>query len=121
MYQSYFVHFFLSFFLCLDSLEFIYNNLIFVNDIIWKRISKTILVWLGTSKFGVYEAISSFNQGNITKCLFKERAVSLTQGVIVEAMLKGDRNRIYISEFENLHKEARQVFLQMQFSVNVVL
>ncbi len=40
-----------------------------------------------------------------------QRTRPFTQGVIVETMMMGDRNRIYISEFENLHKEARQVFL----------
>ncbi len=103
-----FTFFFLSFCVWI-LLEFIYNNFIFINNIIWKRISKIILVWLGTLKFGFYEAISSFSQGNITKCISKN--LPLTQGVIVEAMIKGDRNRIYISEFENLHKEVRQVFL----------
>ncbi len=67
-----FTFFFHSFYVWI-LLEFIYHNFIFVNNIIWKRISKTILGWLGTLKFGVYEAMSSFNQGNITKCLIFQK------------------------------------------------
>ncbi|MBP1527417.1 MAG: hypothetical protein H9Q66_05815, partial [Spiroplasma ixodetis] len=37
-----------------------------VNSVIWTRLPKTAFVQLNTLKFGVYEAIASFNKGNIT-------------------------------------------------------
>ncbi|XKL59926.1 hypothetical protein PGB90_000942 [Kerria lacca] len=40
-----------------------------VNSIIWTRLPKTAFVQLNTLRFGVYEAITTFNKGNITKCL----------------------------------------------------
>lgn len=40
-----------------------------VNNVIWTRIPKRVFVQLNTLSFGIYEAVSCFNRGNITKCL----------------------------------------------------
>ncbi|XP_046680753.1 uncharacterized protein LOC124367720 [Homalodisca vitripennis] len=39
-----------------------------VNSVIWTRIPKNNFVTLQTLEFGVFEAVASYNDGNITKC-----------------------------------------------------
>lgn len=40
-----------------------------VNQIIWTRLPKTIFVGIKTLHLGVYDAINSFNKGNIARCV----------------------------------------------------
>lgn len=40
-----------------------------LNHVIWCRILKAVFVGLNTLKLGVYDAISSYNKGNVSKCL----------------------------------------------------
>ena len=39
-----------------------------VNSVIWSRIPKTVFVGLETLHLGVYDAIATFNDGNIVRC-----------------------------------------------------
>lgn len=39
-----------------------------VNNVIWSRVPKQNFVTLKTLQFGAYDAITTFNDGNITKC-----------------------------------------------------
>ncbi|KAG8297662.1 hypothetical protein J6590_031702 [Homalodisca vitripennis] len=38
-------------------------------SIIWSRIPRKVFVRVDTLKIGVYEAVSSYNKGNVSKCL----------------------------------------------------
>lgn len=40
-----------------------------VNAVIWSRLPKTGFVGIKTLHFGVYDAVSTFNSGNVTKCM----------------------------------------------------
>ncbi|KAG8250734.1 hypothetical protein J6590_095261 [Homalodisca vitripennis] len=39
-----------------------------INNVIWSRVPKKDFVTLNTLEFGAYDAISTFNDGNIAKC-----------------------------------------------------
>lgn len=82
-----------------------------LNSLIWSRLPKTIfLKSLDTIKFGFYEAVSCFNQGNITKCLVFKK-LSIDCGVnCAKTMMKLDRERVRKSEraVTELAKKARQ-------------
>lgn len=86
------------------------------NSVIWTRIPKNNFVTMRTLEFGVYEAVASYNDGNITKCKVLS-AMGLEPGVrLISAMKLLDLERIRraekaISDFlrqarrqERLHK-----------------
>lgn len=69
-----------------------------VNHVIWNRLPKTVFVGINTLHFGVYDAVSSFNQGNITKCKVLQKlglCVGLRTGA---AMLCLDKERLRSSD-----------------------
>lgn len=81
-----------------------------VNNVIWSRVPKRTFVQLTTLEFGVYEAITSFNKGNITKCLILSK-LGIRPGVnCVRAMKKLDELRVYKAEkaLDELQKKCRQ-------------
>ena len=63
-----------------------------------------------TLHFGVFDAISTFNEGNVTKCLVLQ-LLGLSAGHnTVEAMKRLDRERLRSADckFKNITKEAMQ-------------
>ena len=65
-----------------------------VNSVIWKRLPKTVFVGIKTLHFGVYDAMTSFNQGNITKCQVLEKLGMCSGSWTLQAMLDLDLIRI---------------------------
>lgn len=81
-----------------------------VNNIIWSRIPKTVFVSLQTLNFGVYDAVSCFNRGYLTRCLvLKQLGMSVGKNC-AEIMLGIDMKRVRRAEqaTAELQKEARQ-------------
>lgn len=69
-----------------------------VNNVIWSRVPKKNFVRLNTLEFGVCDAISTFNDGHITKCHILS-ALGLQPSVrTVEAMKRIDMERIRMAE-----------------------
>lgn len=65
-----------------------------LHNVIWSRIPKTVFVGIYTLHFGVFDAISTFNEGNVTKCLVLQ-LLGLSAGHnTVEAMKRLDRERL---------------------------
>ena len=67
-----------------------------LHNVIWSRIPKNVFVgiYTGTLHFGVFDAISTFNEGNVTKCLVLQ-LLGLSAGHnTVEAMKRLDRERL---------------------------
>lgn len=71
-----------------------------VNSIIWTRLPKNAFVQQNILRFGVYEAITTFNKGNITKCLIFNRFGMRVGDNCVAAMKKKDLDRIEKAECE---------------------
>uniref|UniRef100_A0A1B6JDH1 Mutator-like transposase domain-containing protein n=1 Tax=Homalodisca liturata TaxID=320908 RepID=A0A1B6JDH1_9HEMI len=81
-----------------------------LNNVIWTYIPKRTFVEIKTLKFGIYEAVTAFNDGYIGKCkVFQEIGVSPGQHFIT-AMKKLDRRRIWKAEKaqEDIEKKIRQ-------------
>lgn len=81
-----------------------------VNAVIWSRLLKTGFVGLKTLHFGVYDAVSVFNSGNVTKCkLFHKLKMDIGKFTVL-SMKKMDQHRIKASERNSLDfkKQARQ-------------
>ena len=51
-----------------------------MNSVIWTLVPKTVFVSLETLKFGVYDAVSSFNAGNIKKKCKVLKKISIIPG-----------------------------------------
>lgn len=81
-----------------------------VNSVIWNRLPKTVFVGLSTLQLGLYDAVSTFNQGNITKCKVLQVLVSNVGCRTVDAMLRNDLQRLRYSEIseKKLTQRARQ-------------
>jgi len=81
-----------------------------LNNVIWSFIPKVIFVRLNTLRFGVYMAISNFNDGNITTCRIFEKCGLKAGKYLVRAMERLDRRRIMKAEKaqQDLEKKARQ-------------
>lgn len=84
-----------------------------VNNVIWSRVPKKNFVRLNTLEFGVCDAISTFNDGHITKCHILS-ALGLQPSVrTVEAMKRIDMERIRMAEkvtfefYRRARREAR--------------
>jgi hypothetical protein len=81
-----------------------------LNNCIWSVLPKQIFVALKTLKFGVFEAVSKFNRGNITKCeLFTKIGLDPGKNLIL-VMKKLDVARISKSEkyIEEIQKKLRR-------------
>lgn len=80
-----------------------------LNNLIWTRIPKNVFVHRKTLEFGVYEAVSTFNLGNITKCLVFEK-IGLEPGLNCVSALKSDEQRIKSAEksIQEIYKRCRQ-------------
>lgn len=81
-----------------------------VNNVIWTRIPKRVFIQLRTLRFGVHEAISCYNQVNVTKC-FILREVNIKPGRnCIAIMKKKDISRIDEAEavIPNVRKMAMQ-------------
>ena len=65
-----------------------------LNSIIWTLVPKTIFVSLETLKFRVYNVVSCFNAGNITKCQVLTK-ISITPGhYCVKSMKYFEKERV---------------------------
>lgn len=81
-----------------------------LNNVIWSKISKKTFVSLETLKFGVYQAVSSFNDGHMGILKTFEKMHLEPGKNCVEAMKKADQKRIKHGEkcFEEVQKKIRQ-------------
>lgn len=80
------------------------------NNVLWTRVPKNVFVSLETLKFGAYDAVATFNKGNIARCLVLEK-LGLPVGKVCAGVLKTmDELRIKKAEKEitDLQKKARQ-------------
>lgn len=69
-----------------------------LNNEIWSYVPKKVFVQLSTLKFGVYEAVTSFNDGHIGKCkVMKELGLKPGKNY-VSGMKLLDRRRIRKAE-----------------------
>lgn len=81
-----------------------------VNAVIWSRIPKTVFVGLETLHFGVYDAIITFNDGNIARCEVLN-SMGIKIGInMVRSMIALDKERLRAADkaVRNLEKQARQ-------------
>lgn len=79
-------------------------------NIIWSGVPKNIFVSLKTLDFGVFDAVSCFNKGNLTRCLvLKELGISVGTN-FASVMLEGDKLRVVKAEkaAAAISNEARQ-------------
>lgn len=80
-----------------------------LNNIIWSRLPKSIFVQIETLKFGVYDAVSVFNDGNIVRCQVFDK-LNLPPGKFcVSALQSIDNYRLRKAERDCLEstKESR--------------
>lgn len=64
-----------------------------VNNVIWTRIPKNVFVEIFTLHFGAYDAIATYNKGNIVKCDVLQK-LGVTPGkYMVRAMMSMDNER----------------------------
>lgn len=86
------------------------QNVNALNNVIWTYVPKKVFVGIDTLKFGVYEAVTTFNDGHIGKwMLFKE--IGLRPGKHFTNMMKVlDRRRIAKAETaqQELEKKIRE-------------
>lgn len=74
-----------------------------LNSVIWRYVPKKTFVAINTLRFGVYEAVSTFNDGNRSKCeMFKQLGVEPGKN-LVRAMKMLDLRRV--ARAEKLEKE----------------
>ncbi|XP_049815206.1 uncharacterized protein LOC126262553 [Schistocerca nitens] len=80
-----------------------------VNSVIWSRIPKTVFVGIETLHFGVYDAVTTFNDGNIVRCkVFRNMGMKIGSNM-VRAMLALDKERLRAADraVESLEIQAR--------------
>lgn len=81
-----------------------------LNNVIWSRLPKRVFVRLNTLKLGVFDAISYYNMGNISKCLvFKLMGLQAGENCVT-AMKVLDIRRIKKADkaIDELQKKCRQ-------------
>jgi hypothetical protein len=81
-----------------------------LNNIIWNRIPKNIFVSKNSLDLGIYEAVCSYNMGNITKCFILE-TLGLCPGInCITALKSFDKERIRRAEsaIDEIKKKCRQ-------------
>lgn len=97
-----------------------------VNHVIWTRIPKNVFVEIATLHFGVYDAIATYNKGNIIKCEVLKK-LGLTSGkYMINAMLAIDNERKRNAERKNREcerqarkwKKERKIRLDEEMSDN---
>lgn len=81
-----------------------------LNNVIWSRVPKTTFVMKTTLDLGVYEAIASYNMGNIVKCLVLEKCGVVPGSKCVREMKNQDEIRIKKAEksLQEIEKKCRK-------------
>lgn len=84
-----------------------------LNNVIWTRLPKKTFVMRTALELGVYEAVASFNNGNITKCKILNHLGMLPGNKCIDWCKKADEARIRkadkaIDEIEKKCRQARQ-------------
>lgn len=64
-----------------------------LNHVIWTRIPKNVFVQINTLHFGVYDAIATYNRGNIIKCEVLQRMGLMPGKFMISSMLSVDNER----------------------------
>lgn len=78
-----------------------------LNSIIWNRLPKPIFVMKNTLDLGVYEAIATFNDGNITKCKILGKFGISPGPMCINTMKNFDLTRIKNAEKDMLEIEKK--------------
>lgn len=81
-----------------------------LNNVIWTRLPKTTFVMKNTLEFGIFEAIATYNEGNIVKCKILKK-LGIDPGInCIERMKMVDERRIAKAEkdIQDLQKKCRQ-------------
>ncbi len=68
-----------------------------MNNVIWSRIPKRVFVEISTLRFGVYDAVTVYNKGNLIKCEVLKR-LGLKPGCFTKSMAAIDSERIRNAE-----------------------
>lgn len=81
-----------------------------LNNVIWTVLPKRVFVGIESLHFGVYEAITRFNDGNRNKIQLFEEMKFIPGSHMMDAMRKLDEERIQKSErkFNDIEKKIRQ-------------
>ncbi|KAJ8873999.1 hypothetical protein PR048_024839 [Dryococelus australis] len=81
-----------------------------VNSVIWNRLPKTTFIGVRTLHFGVWDAVASFNEGNLVMCHVYERLGFPPGRNCVQAMKRLDGYRIDDTKqvVKNIEMIARQ-------------
>jgi hypothetical protein len=81
-----------------------------LNNVIWSVLFKRVFVGIESLHFGVYEAITRFNDGNKNKIQLFEEIKFIPGDHMTDAMRKLDEERIQKSEkkFNDIEKKIRQ-------------
>ena len=81
-----------------------------VNSVIWARLPKTVFVTIKTLHLGTYDAISTFNKGNVVRCAVFKKLGLVVGNNFYEAMKKSDFLRVAKAQrmASQLTKKARQ-------------
>lgn len=87
-----------------------------VNAVIWSPLPKTGFVGIRTLHLGVYDAVSAFNCGNISKCMVLDKLGICVGKYTVLSMRKMDDHRIKASirNSSEMKKIARQKKRQLK-------
>ncbi|KAJ8876157.1 hypothetical protein PR048_024066 [Dryococelus australis] len=81
-----------------------------VNSVIWNRFPKTTFIGVRTLHFGVWDAVASFNEGNLVMCNVSERLGYPPGRNCVQAMKRLDGDQIDEAKrvVKNIEMKARQ-------------
>lgn len=81
-----------------------------INSVIWTRIPKTVFVSINTLHFGVYDAVATFNDGNIARCEVLKRLLTNVGFFTIKSLLILDKERLRASEkaVKDIESRARQ-------------
>ncbi|GFT54056.1 uncharacterized protein TNCV_154121 [Trichonephila clavipes] len=74
-----------------------------VNNVIWSRVPKKTFVQLEVLSLGTYDAVSSFNMGNVSKLEILRKCV-LSLVITVQAMECLDKQRLLRAKYYCLQK-----------------
>lgn len=85
-----------------------------LNSVIWSRIPKSTFVLKSTLELGVYEAVTSFNEGNIAKCKILKQLRIIPGMNCVNFLKNADLTRIRkadaaVSEIEKKCRQNKQI------------
>lgn len=81
-----------------------------LNNIIWSRIPKTTFVMRNTLELGTYDAVATYNEGNIVKCQVLQKLGIVPGRNFVEVMKQFDEIRIKKADkaVDEVEKKCRQ-------------